>query len=88
MDRRRLRHRDPRQESGRAAQVTFETPAKKTTFDVSPPPQVDRVGVRLRLGGGEECERAQEEEDHVRPPRRQGQPQEQGSGWIKNWIRH
>ena len=45
-----------------------------------PPSQIDRVGVRLRLGGGEECERAQEEEDHVRPPRRPRQPQEQGRG--------
>ena len=58
----------------------LKLPPKKQNFleKILPPPQVDRVGVRLRLGGGEECERAQEEEDHVRPPRRPRQPQEQG----------
>ena len=56
---------------------TKKTKIRKKSFQL---PQVDRVGVRLRLGGGEECERAQEEEDHVRPPRRPRQPQEQGRG--------
>ena len=72
MDRRRLRHRDPRQEGGGATQVRFEFPASNTIIPRNPVLQVGRVGVRLRLGEREEDERAEKEEDHVRPPRRQG----------------